>query len=152
GLNDSEPLPGLAVPGNHDYCTPWSVAAGHFERHFSPWLRGERVDGHTYPFAQRVGDAWLVAVNSSRPNFWPWDASGAVDVPQFKRLEALLDQLEGGPRILVTHYPLCRACGRSEKRSHGLHGVEKLVAAAQQGGISLWLHGHRHGPYHHPET
>jgi 3',5'-cyclic AMP phosphodiesterase CpdA len=151
GLSAGEPLPGLAVPGNHDYFTPFCVSSGLFERHFAPWQSGERIDSHTYPFAQRIGDGWLVAVNSSKPNFWPWDASGAVSQDQLERLEALLARLVGGPRILVTHYPVCRACGRNERRTHGLRGLHRLLDVARRGGVSLWLHGHRHGPYHHPQ-
>jgi 3',5'-cyclic AMP phosphodiesterase CpdA len=152
GLRDGATLPGLAVPGNHDYCTRQAEAGGAFERLFAPWQAGERVDGAVYPFAQRVGPVWLVAVNSSTANRWAWDASGAVDPPQLERLERLLERLGDGPRILVTHYPLCLANGRRERRSHGLRNLNDLIAAAQRGRICLWLHGHRHGPYHHPST
>src|SRR5437867_3469647 len=33
GLNDGEALPGIAVPGNHDYCTPTAAHGGCFEKH-----------------------------------------------------------------------------------------------------------------------
>jgi 3',5'-cyclic AMP phosphodiesterase CpdA len=141
--------PGLAVPGNHDYLTAAAKAGGHFERHFAAWLAGERVEGATYPFAQRVGPAWVVAVNSATANWWPTDASGRVGAEQLGRLEALLRRLEGGPRILVTHYPVRRAGGEPEDRHHGLRDLEDLVAVAARGGVGLWLHGHRHDPYHH---
>jgi 3',5'-cyclic AMP phosphodiesterase CpdA len=149
GLADGEPLPGLAVPGNHDYYVPRDSRAGHFERHFAPWLAGERIDGATYPFAQRVGPVWLVAVNTSVPTFLPWDASGRAGAEQLARLERLLERLSGGPRILVTHFPVCRDSGRSESRSHGLHDLIRLVDVAARGGVCLWLHGHRHGAYYH---
>jgi len=63
GLRGADPLPGLAVPGNHDYCTPRS-AAGLFERHFAAWQQGERVGAEVYPFAERAGRVWLVGVTS----------------------------------------------------------------------------------------
>ena len=147
GVGDPEGPPGLAVPGNHDYYTRAAAAAGLFERYFAPWQVGERVDGATYPFAQRVGPLWLVAVNSSTGNFWIWDAGGRVDVAQLDRLRRLLERLEPGPRILVTHYPVCLASGRRERRSHGLRNLADLVAVAARGGVCLWLHGHRHGAY-----
>jgi 3',5'-cyclic AMP phosphodiesterase CpdA len=149
GLADGAPLPGLAVPGNHDYYVPRDSRAGHFERHFAPWLTGERIDGAVYPFAQRVGPVWLVAVNTSLPTFLPWDASGRAGAEQLARLEGLLARLSGGPRILVTHFPVCRDSGRSESRSHGLRDLTRLVDVAARGGVGLWLHGHRHGAYHH---
>jgi 3',5'-cyclic AMP phosphodiesterase CpdA len=139
--------PGLAVPGNHDYYTRAVQAAGLFERYFAPWQTGERVDSAVYPFAQRVGPLWLVALNSSQGNFWIWDAGGSVDVAQLDRLERLLIRLPEGPRILVTHYPVYLAGGRRERRSHGLRNLNEVLAVAARGGICLWLHGHRHGAY-----
>ncbi len=149
GVQGDDRLPGLAVPGNHDYYTRAIVAAGVFERHFAPWQTGERVDGERYPFAQRVGPLWLVAVNSCVPNRWSWDASGRVGAAQLGRLKELLKRLGPGLRILVTHYPVCKASGKREERAHGLRDLGKLIDVAREGGISLWLHGHRHGPYYH---
>ncbi len=149
GLED---FPGLAVPGNHDYCTPTAAHSGLFERHFAPWQEGQRLDGQTYPFAQRAGPCWLVAVNSATANCWAWDASGAVGTPQRERLARLLHELPTGPRILVTHYPVALANGHPERRSHGLRALEPLLRLAAQGQVRLWLHGHRHHPYLLPPT
>jgi 3',5'-cyclic AMP phosphodiesterase CpdA len=146
GLNDPDPLPGLAVPGNHDYCTRRS-AAGLFEKHFAPWQSGEREEGHVYPFAQRVGHLWLIGVNSATPNRWPWDASGAVGTEQLARLRRLLARLDPGPRILVTHYPVALASGKLENRSHRLRDVVEVAKVAGEMGVGLWLHGHRHDGY-----
>jgi 3',5'-cyclic AMP phosphodiesterase CpdA len=142
-------LPGLAVPGNHDYCTRSAMLSGRFEHHFAPWQHGERIGPEVYPFAQRVGHVWLIAVNSATANRWAWDARGAVGAAQLQRLEALLARLDGGPRILVTHYPIARASGQREMRGRNLRDVDELVRAAARGGVSLWLHGHRHKAYHH---
>jgi hypothetical protein len=95
---------------------------------------------------------WLVAVNTSTANRWMWDASGGVDGPQLDRLARLLARLPGGPRILVTHYPVCLKSGKPERRSHGLRNLHDLVQIASAGRICLWLHGHRHGAYQHQTT
>lgn len=147
GIDQGEGFSGLAVPGNHDYCTLGDMASGVFERHFLPWQGGERIDDAVYPFAQRVGRAWLIGVNSSTANRWAWDARGQVGAEQLGRLERLLDRLEHGPRILVTHYPVCLHDGRPEKRFRGLRDLDDLIAVASRGGVRLWLHGHRHFPY-----
>ncbi len=149
GLTTPDVLPGLAVPGNHDYYTRAVEASGLFERYFAPWLTGTRTDEETYPFAQRVGPVWLVGVNSCTGNRWPWDAGGSVRPAQLQRLDKLLSRLEPGPRILVTHYPIELANGGPERRSHGLRNLSDLVGVAARGGVALWLHGHRHTPYHH---
>jgi 3',5'-cyclic AMP phosphodiesterase CpdA len=147
-------LAGLAVPGNHDYYTRGCADSFLFEQYFAPWLEGERVEGFTYPFARRVGPVWLIAVNSSKGNRWFWDATGRVGEAQLDRLHRLLARLElaGGPRILVTHYPALRADGTPENRTHLLHDCGQLMEAAQDRGVALWLHGHRHEPYHLPPT
>jgi 3',5'-cyclic AMP phosphodiesterase CpdA len=149
GVGRPDMPPGLAVPGNHDYCTRASVVGGYFERHFAPWLEGQRVDGAMYPYAQRVGPTWLIAVNSSTANRLPWDASGAVGREQLQRLASLLGQLPPGPRILITHYPVLVASGRREWRSRELRDLDEILTVARRGNISLWLHGHRHSPFFH---
>ena len=141
--------PGIAVPGNHDHLLSRTVRAGMFERRFSPWQQGLRLSDSIYPFAQRVGPLWLVAVNSSKPNTLPWDATGAVGNDQLDRLTRLLDRLEGGLRVLVTHYPVRLHNGKPEWRTRRLRDLEKLVRVAEEGGVALWMHGHRHLAYHH---
>jgi 3',5'-cyclic AMP phosphodiesterase CpdA len=140
--------PGLAVPGNHDYLIRHSASAGAFERHFGAWQQGERLDGHIYPFAQRVGELWLVGVNSARSNRWMWDATGEVGIAQCRRLHELLTRLPPGPRVLVTHYPVCLANGAPERRVRGLVDLWPVLDTAAEGGVVLWLHGHRHSFYH----
>jgi 3',5'-cyclic AMP phosphodiesterase CpdA len=152
GLGIGEQLPGLAVPGNHDYCTHAAMGSGHFERYFAPWLKGVRIADEVYPFAQRVGPVWLVAVNSSTANRLYWDARGRVGTAQLERLEKLLATLEAGPRILVTHYPIWLAEGRPEYTFHGLRDLSDLLSVAQRGGVVLWLHGPRPVNNQHPHS
>ncbi|HEV3080753.1 MAG TPA: metallophosphoesterase [Gemmataceae bacterium] len=148
GLTSARPLPGLAVPGNHDYCTIPAARSGDFERHFAPWQQGERVGNEVYPFAQQVGPVWLVAVNGATGNRWAWDAGGRVDTVQLERLQKLLARLQGGPRILVIHFPVCTAAGKLERADRRLRDLKELIDVCSHGGISLWLHGHRHRFYH----
>jgi len=143
---------GLAVPGNHDHYIADAVASEAFETQFSPWLQGERVDGAIYPFARRCGPFWLVAVNSSSANRWPWDSSGSVGPEQLARLEKLFARLGPGPRILVTHYPIFRADGQPEHRWRRLRDLDQLLAIGRKAGVCLWLHGHRHTPYQLPAS
>lgn len=139
--------PGLAVPGNHDYCTKPAAASGLFEKYFEPWLQGERIGAAVYPFAQRVGSVWLIGVNSATGNRLFWDAGGAVGVEQLERVRELLPRLNEGPRILVTHYPIALKSGKKELYGRALRDLGDVVEVAAQGGVCLWLHGHRHGSY-----
>ena len=43
------PIPGLAVPGNHDYCTPAAEVSASSIRHFAPWQNGQRIGDIAIP-------------------------------------------------------------------------------------------------------
>jgi 3',5'-cyclic AMP phosphodiesterase CpdA len=145
GVRDEDMPPAVAVPGNHDYYIHKSVREMLFEQYFAPWQTGHRTDPQQhYPFARRVGDVWLIAANSSKPNRWNWDASGAFGEAQLERLRALCAELDPGVRVLVTHYPLRTATGLIENRIHRLQDHEAALATAIGCGIDLWLHGHIH--------
>ncbi len=145
-------LPGLAVPGNHDYYVRRAERSGAFERVFAAWQKGRRVGTEAYPFAQQVGDIWLIGVNSACANPLLWDARGRVGAGQLRRLRELLAELPPGPRVLVTHYPLVLDDGRPEHRWRLLRDAGSLLRIAMEGKISLWLHGHRHTGYVVPAT
>lgn len=146
GVGDSTLPPAVAVPGNHDYYTRRDIRIGHFERHFGPWLEGERVDEHRYPFARRVGHVWVVCLNSSHPSRLNTSARGGAGKEQLARLVRLCRILDG-PKVLVTHYPLRAGSGKLERRSHRLIDHAPALAAAKEAGIGLWLHGHIHQPF-----
>ncbi|AMV28606.1 Calcineurin-like phosphoesterase [Gemmata sp. SH-PL17] len=139
--------PGIAVPGNHDLYIRRSVRDRFFETPFAPWQQGQRVTTDPYPFAQKVGHVWLIALNSAKPNVLFWDATGRVGVPQLERFRALCAMLDAGPRIVVSHYPLLKEGHQIEPRWHRLHDWRAARDAAAECGVSLWLHGHRHHWY-----
>jgi 3',5'-cyclic AMP phosphodiesterase CpdA len=137
--------PAVAVPGNHDYYTRRAVRELLFEQYFAPWQQGRRADPeHLYPFATRIGDVWLICANTATANQWNWDASGAFGDAQLDRLDRLCADLDPGPRVLVTHYPLRTAAGLVEPRVHRLRDHEAALRTAIDCGIDLWLHGHIH--------
>lgn len=146
GVGDTALPPAVCVPGNHDYYTARDVRIGHFEKHFAPWLEGERVDDHRYPFARRVGHVWILCLNSSHPSRLNTSARGTAGRKQLERL-VKLGRILDGPKVLVTHYPLRAASGKLERRSHRLADHAAVLAAAKEAGVGLWLHGHIHRPF-----
>jgi len=146
-VDASDGISGLAVPGNHDYYVSSASRTGAFEACFARWQQGDRIGAEIYPFAQRVGHCWLVAVNSAVPNALLWDARGRVGQAQLGRLRVLLAGLEPGPRILVTHYPIYLHDGRPEDRWRLLRDGRELLRIAIENNVSCWLHGHRHSGY-----
>lgn len=148
GVGDATLPPCLAVPGNHDLYTYGSVRRRVFEFAFSAWQVGERADpDHTYPFAKKVGHVWLIGLNSATANFWPWDATGKVGEVQLFRLRKLIEKLDAGPRIVVSHYPLLTRGGKPEARWHRLKDWARVRDVVAECGVSLWLHGHKHAWY-----
>ncbi|NBO90883.1 MAG: metallophosphoesterase [Planctomycetia bacterium] len=144
--------PGIAVPGNHDYCTKTAQREEIFERRFARWQQGQRIDAERYPFAVRAGDVWLIGVNSAVGNRWPWDATGRVGASQLQRLRVLLAGLTGeGPRLLITHYPVVRASGRPEPFLRKMHDLDAVIEVCAAGRVSAWLHGHIHTAFHFPK-
>lgn len=147
GMDEPDHLPGIAVPGNHDYYTRSAARSGFFEQYFADWQSGQRIGDQRYPFAQRVGHCWLIGVNSARSNFLVWDARGGVGKEQRARLAELLRGLAPGPRILVTHYPLYLSDGKPEHRWRLMRDWQPFRDLLIEQRISLWLHGHRHVGY-----
>ena len=147
GVGDASLPPGIAVPGNHDLYVSRSVRDRHFEDAFAAWQHGRRVSEDVYPFARKVGHVWLIALNSAKPNFLFWDATGRVGAAQLERFRKLCAALDDGPRIVVSHYPLLKEGHKVEPRWHRLHDWRAARDAAADCGVSLWLHGHRHHWY-----
>ncbi|MCS6866193.1 MAG: metallophosphoesterase [Gemmataceae bacterium] len=148
GVGDPQVPAGIAVPGNHDVYIRRNVRQRSFEAAFAPWLSGRRVNGNDYPFAQKVGHVWLIALNSAKPNTFAWDASGHVEAQQLAAFRQLCAQLDAGPRIVVSHYPLLMENHRPEPFWHRLRNWAEVRTVAADCGISLWLHGHRHQWYY----
>lgn len=147
---DGDWPPRTAVPGNHDYYTRGAIRKGQFETVFAKWQEGDRVDESIYPFVQKAGPLWVIAVNSAKSNLAVWDSRGRVGRRQLERTANLFRRLPPGPRIMVTHYPLCLADGQDETRWRRLRDARHLRELAKAAGVRLWLHGHRHVNYFRP--
>src|SRR5262249_2364834 len=114
------------------------------------WQTGERIGQNVYPFAQNAGPVWLVALNSSVPHLLPWDARGAIDDEQWACVSELVKQLSPGRRIFVSHYPILKVGGQSERFWHGMPDWRRVQERAAAAGCVLWLHGHQHRAYNVP--
>ena len=146
-LDNGNILDGIAVPGNHDYHNAYAAKSGLFERYFAHWQKGERIGEEIYPFAQKVKGIWLIGINSSSGNRFPWDATGRAGKSQIERLEQLFHKLDDSPKVVVTHYPVCIANGGPESIFRLLRDLDEVVRVAEQAKVCLWLHGHRHRAY-----
>ena len=148
GVGDASLPPAIAVPGNHDVYTHSAEKKREFELAFGAWQKGQRIDHEHYPFAQKAGHVWLIALNSAKANFWTWDATGKVGDAQLDRFRRLCDTLSPGPRVVVSHYPILLPNRKPEPPFHRLRDFERVKKVCGECGVSLWLHGHKHGWYY----
>jgi 3',5'-cyclic AMP phosphodiesterase CpdA len=145
--DDATMPPLVAVPGNHDYYTKRDVRRGLFEKYFGSCLSGLRIDDHCYPYARKFGHVWIIALNSSNPTRLNTTARGKVGYEQLQRLKQLCAQLDPGPRVILTHYPLLAHDRSVVSAQRRLSDFRNAMKAAQDCQISLWIHGHQHKPY-----
>lgn len=130
------------VPGNHDayvpgaldrVCTAWA-----------PWMRGDDMEGGTFPYMRVRGPVALIGVSSARATA-PFMASGFFGEGQAARLAGLLDaaHAKGLCRVVMIHHPPVRGAAAAHKRLFGIGRFQKTLRAC---GAELVLHGHTHLP------
>lgn len=143
-VRDKLGAPGVAVPGNHDRYTRRATEAGLFEAAFAGSQFGERVGDEFYPFARKFGPAWVIALDSARPNRGLGDATGRIGPEQLARFRRLCAALGDGPRLVLTHYPLWTSAGEPEHKLRRLVDHAEALGAAAECGVRAWLCGHIH--------
>ena len=127
-------------PGNHDAYLPGALTRACAA--WRPYLSGETIDEHRFPFVRRIGDVAIVSCSSavSTP---PWIAAGRFDAGQGRRLARVLRMLgeAGYFRVVMIHHP-----PSEEERNwrRGLWGADEFRRAIGEAGAELVLHGHTH--------
>lgn len=127
-------------PGNHD-----AYLAGTLTRAYTAWrpyLSGETLDGHAFPFVRRIGEIAIISCCSAAATP-PFFSAGRFNADQAGRLTRILALLRGHyfRVVLIHHPPDLPAAGRSRT---GLWGGERFRAAIEAEGAELILHGHTH--------
>jgi len=129
------------VPGNHDAYV--RGALGRALRTYGPYMSGETLDEHPFPYVRRLGEVAIIGCSSAivTPPFF---AAGQVSNAQLGRLGRILDVLgeAGYFRIVLIHHPPCPEFAQS--RRLGLWKAETFRQAVAQSGAEMILHGHTH--------
>ncbi|MFV8755868.1 metallophosphoesterase family protein [Nannocystaceae bacterium ST9] len=138
-------LPITVIPGNHDAYTRGSVRKRRFERHFTPYMQGERLgedDEHFYPFVQRFGEVALIGVSTAHASL-PLYAVGTVGPAQLARLDQMLQALGSDAlvRVVLIHHPVMPGVA---KPRHELTDLDAFAEVIGRRGAELILHGHEH--------
>lgn len=136
------------VPGNHDRYTDNRRDFAAFE------ALVREINGSVGPSEMPVmvtrGGVELVMVNMTRPSSWGRPSTfllsnGEMTEDGWQRLEALLakPRTPGVSRLLVGHFPLCRANGQPLERKRRLENWQRLEARLP-GCADALLTGHIH--------
>ena len=127
-------------PGNHDAYLPGALTRACMA--WRPYLSGETLDEHRFPFVRRVGEVAIISCSSaiSTP---PWVAAGRFDAGQGGRLARVLRLLADGGyfRVVMIHHPPQPEENSWRRGLWGAGGFRRAIAAA---GAELVLHGHTH--------
>jgi 3',5'-cyclic AMP phosphodiesterase CpdA len=137
-LGDSERI--AVCPGNHDAYVPGAL--DHAQEVWGDYLKGETLEGETYPFVRRVGEVAIISCSSAVPTA-PFMAVGRFEEKQASRLARILKLMgdAGYFRVVLIHHP---PNAELQHPSFGLkgHRIFRQVIATE--GAELVLHGHTH--------
>jgi 3',5'-cyclic AMP phosphodiesterase CpdA len=129
------------VPGNHDAYA--RKTAHHAGQTWDAYMRGdENVVGRPrFPFLRRRGPVALIGLSTALPTL-PLMATGLVGAEQLAEFAALLEQVgnEALFRVVLIHHPPAGKRARHKR----LIDATAFVAALNQHGADLVLHGHDH--------
>lgn len=129
------------IPGNHDAYVRGALAEA--KEQWGPYMRGETLNGSTFPYVRRLGDVAVIGCNSAAP-MPPFVAAGEVDADQLERLGRILHLLgeAGYFRVVLIHHP--PAGPKAFVRRRGLRGAKAFQKTIAEHGAELVLHGHLH--------
>jgi len=143
----------LTVPGNHDIYVHEGNSHYRFAAHFCSVLQNDLPEycrGGHFPLVRLIGeDTAVIALNSAKPNPWPWRSDGHIPTVQLEAFSQMLEDPRLKDRFLfvITHYAPRLADKKPDKKLHGLHNADdflKVCSCIKKGAI---LFGHVHKTY-----
>ncbi|MFW2439684.1 MAG: metallophosphoesterase family protein, partial [Arenicellales bacterium] len=143
----------VTVPGNHDIYVHEVNSHYRFSQQFCSVLQNdlpEYCTGGHWPLIRLVGeDVAVIAVNSSRPNPWPWRSNGFIPQEQLDVLDEILldDKVKDRFIFMITHYAPRLKNGENDTRLHGLINADEFLGKCQLIQSGAILCGHVHQTY-----
>ncbi len=143
----------LTVPGNHDIYVHEGNSHYRFAAHFCSVLQNDLPEycrGGHFPLVRLVGeDIAVIALNSAKPNPWPWRSDGHIPTVQLDAFAQMLedDRLKERLLLIMTHYAPRLANGEPDKKLHGLHNADDFLALCSRIEKGAILFGHIHKTY-----
>ncbi len=143
----------VTVPGNHDIYVHEGNSHYRFSEQFCSVLQNDLPEycrGGHYPLVRLVGeDVAVIAVNSSRPNPWPWRSNGIIPQEQLDGLAEVLadERVQDRFVFVMTHYAPRLANGEPDKKLHGLINADDFLEICKGVRKGALLCGHIHRTY-----
>jgi len=143
----------LTVPGNHDIYVHEGNSHYRFSEQFCSVLQNDLPEycrGGHYPLVRLVGDnIAVIALNSSKPNPYPWRSDGHIPTIQLESFDQLLqdERVKGRFIFVMTHYAPRLANGKPDKKLHGLHNADDFLRSCSVIEKGAILFGHIHRTY-----
>jgi len=143
----------ITVPGNHDIYVHEGNSHYRFSEQFCGVLQNDMPEycrGGHWPLIRLLGESVaVVALNSSRPNPWPWRSNGEIPQEQLEALGELLadDRLKGRFLFVITHYAPRLANGEDDRKLHGLINADAFLETCKGIETGVILFGHIHKTY-----
>lgn len=144
----------VTVPGNHDIYVHEGNSHYRFSEQFCSVLQNDLPEycrGGHYPLIRLVGeDVAVIAVNSSRPNPWPWISNGLIPQEQLDALDEILidERVKGRFIFMITHYAPRLKNGKNDTKLHGLINADEFLDKCKSIQSGAILCGHVHQTYH----
>jgi len=149
----SPPQSYVTVPGNHDIYVHEGNSHYRFSEQFCSVLQNDLPEycrGGHWPLVRLVGDdVAVVAVNSSRPNPWPWRSNGEIPKEQLEALSEIFVDERVKERFIfvITHYAPRLDNGKPDKKLHGLINADEFLDRCRVLKKGAILFGHIHKAY-----
>ena len=143
----------ITVPGNHDIYVHEGNSHYRFSEQFCSVLQNDLPEycrGGHWPLIRLVGEnVAVIAVNSSRPNPWPWRSNGIIPQEQLDALSEVLkdDRIKDRYCFVITHYAPRLKNGNNDSKLHGLINADDFLTICRSMQSGAILCGHVHETY-----
>ncbi len=143
----------VTVPGNHDIYVSETRSQRRFLEQFGSFMDSDLPEyggSSAWPLVRLVGDDHaVVALNSARPNPFPWRSNGIIAEKELAIAHDVLadERLQGRFVFLITHYAPRLANGEDDTKLHGLINADEFLALAANIRRGAILCGHVHQTY-----
>jgi len=143
----------VTVPGNHDIYVLEADSHYRFSANFCNVLHSDMPQycqkGH-WPLVRLIeDDIAVIALNSSKPNPYPWRSDGHIPTIQLESFKKILQDKDIKDRFIfvITHYAPRLENGSPDKHLHGLHNADDFLDICKDINHGAILFGHIHHTY-----